>query len=148
MKDGSLQRKSMMRRPSEARRPASALWENKRPYGYSISDPNAYDSPPVSGLESPKLRITGFCLLAVQCWSETTTRGRNIRNYSFEKIDNTTIWLFAYIANYLIFLKWNKVPTNWLRGLGPCKYKQLYLHMLYSYKRLIKICKLSLIIYK
>ena len=54
---GDLQRRSMMRRPSE-RRPVD-LRKKVRPLGKLTGKPSPATSPPVSELESPKENITG-----------------------------------------------------------------------------------------
>lgn len=53
----NLQRKSMINRPSHNR--PVGLWKNVRPFGGPITNPSPAESPPVSELESPKIKMTG-----------------------------------------------------------------------------------------
>ena len=55
-----LQRKSIRSRPSD-KRPVD-LWKKERPFGRLMGKPSAAASPPVSELESPKLKIMGLFL--------------------------------------------------------------------------------------
>lgn len=71
----NLQRKSRIRRPSE-RRPVD-LRKKDRPFGKLIWNPSPETSPPVSELESPKLKMIGGFLH--QQWTEYGKEARTIQ---------------------------------------------------------------------